>query len=284
MSHLWLPQAGVLPVQHNLAALADFLPGTSVPTHATVNSTKGTETTLIASTNFDAFELWVYISNYASSGASSKGMVDILIGSATADIAIANLLSGQAGGDGTACPSGKAWKFPLYIPSGARISAQAAGERTGVSLRVAVWIRGGPYPPGRVGTKVTTYGVGTVPDATAVTAGNDAEGNWTEITASTTSDHFACVPSFQGPTDTSYTPKKGHSVDIGIGSATEELLGGYEQGYLYSYDTVEACDQLGFADPIYADIPSGSRLVARICASGAADAAAPQIALHCVSE
>ena len=284
---LWLPQKGIKRVQHNLAGAPTTLrPGTVVVTDGSSAATKGTEVELISSTNFDAYELWILATNYGTSTLAARACLDIMIGSATAEIVIANLLAGCCGApDGTGSRSGgKSWRFPLYIPSGSRIAAQVAGDRLGAGMYVAVWIRN-TAPPGRVGTKVTTYGIGTVPAGTGVTAANGSEGSWTEITASTTSDHFACMPSFQPPNDATLTPIKAFSLDIGIGAATEELLGGYEQSYMYKYDASEMCEgPVGFNEPVYAPIPSGSRLTARLSTNGAADAAAPQVALHCVSE
>lgn len=260
-------------------------PGTSVPTHATVNSTKGAATQLIASLAHDVCELEIYISNYGLATTSSKGMVDILIGSSLTTVLIADLLSGAAGGSAVLGEGGKSWRFPIWIPAGTRLGAQAAGERTGVSLRVGVRCYEAPPSGGMVATKVVTYrGGSAVPDAVAVTASNGGEGSWTQIVASTSEDHWGCLVGFQPPTDTSLTPNKQYLLDVGIGAATEELLGGYEQGYLFRYGTGELCEgPLTGNGPILAPIPSGSRLTARLATNGAADAAAPQVALYCLS-
>lgn len=280
----YIPQHGCVRVQHNLAGVGTVVPGSAVTTGGSA-STKGGATQLIASTNFDAFEIIIMASNYAASGVTSKACLDIMVGAATEEVIIPDLLAGHAGMTTGAVNQGpKVWKFPLYIPAGTRISAKAAGSRTATDMRVCVWIRGGNVsPPFRVGSKVVTYGIGTVPAGTPVTHGNASEGSWTQVTASTSEYHFACFPSLQGPTDTTITPLRTFELDIGIGAATEELLGGYEQAYMYRVDTLEALCGPFYYEPVFADIPSGSRLTARLSADGGADAAAYEVALHCVT-
>ena len=180
---LYIPRRAYREQSNYQTSAMGSTPGTSVPTHATVNSTKGTATELIASANFDVMEIEVYITNYGLSATSAKGMVDILIGASLGTVLIANLMSGNAGGSSVLGEGGKSWRFPIYIPAGTRIGAQAAGERTGVSLRVGITLY--EKPAGALATKVVTYGVGTVPDGVAVTASNGGEGSWTQITAST---------------------------------------------------------------------------------------------------
>lgn len=282
---LWVPQHGVVRVQHNLTGIGTVAPGTAVTTGGS-SSTKGSAVQLIASTSFDAFEIIIMVSNYAASAITSKACLDIMVGAATEEVIIPDLLAGHAGMTTAAVNQGpKHWKFPLYIPAGSRISARAAGSRTGTDMRVCVFIRGGNVsPPFRVGSKVVTYGIGTVPAGTPVTHGNASEGAWTQVTASTSEYHWACLPSFQGPTDTTLTPLRTFELDIGIGAATEELLGGYEQGYMYRVDTLESIGgPYNYYEPVFADIPASSRLTARLSADGGADAAAYEVALHCVS-
>jgi hypothetical protein len=77
------------------------------------------------------------------------------------------------------------------------------------------------------------------------------------------------------------------SMDIGIGAATEEVIvgGGREHGFSFALDGNEIIggpyDALPFA---MGDIPSGSRLTARLSRSSAADTVANwEVALHGVS-
>lgn len=168
--------------------------------------------------------------------------------------------------------------FPLYIPAGSRLSAKAAGLRVSTAMTVAIWLYGGDgLPPFRVGSKVTTYGV-TVPNGTSITPGaTGAEGAWAQITASTTADHFALVPSFQLGADTVVSNNR-YAVDIGLGAATEEEIV-QSEWYVTSGD--ETCTNFGPHLPSFQDIPSGSRLSLRASCSGTADVV--DAAIHAVS-
>src|SRR3990167_3452343 len=206
---LWVPQKGILRVQHNLGAVGADPFGTSVTTGASA-SIKGTPAEIFASTSFDAYWVTIIASAYGASGAASEGAMDILIGAATEEVLIPNLLFGYCCTFGGPAPEGwKQWMFPLYIPAGARIAVRAAGARTSTAFQVCMFLHGGSgSPPFRVGSKVTTYGMGTVPNGTSITPGTSgAEGAWAQIVASTTEDHFAFMPSFQIATDTTMATK-----------------------------------------------------------------------------
>jgi hypothetical protein len=282
---LWVPKKGALRVQHNLGGVGTTTPGTSVSTGAT-SAAKGTPVELITSTSFESYWMTVLASGYHATATNSRGCLDILIGASTEEVLIPNLLMGRCGGMSTVNCGAKRWDFPLYTPAGSRIAAQVAGQRTTTAMRVAVILYGGDgYPPWRVGSKITTYGIGTVPSGTAVTPGaSGAEGSFTQVTASTSEDHFAFAVSFQTGDDTTFTPVEVFYVDLGVGAATEELLGGDEQSIIFRADTDEANEGPVNSMPIFADVPSGTRLSARISSSGAAQTTGvPEIAIHAVS-
>lgn len=269
---------GQLRVEHNTGTVGTITPGTSITTGAAAG-TKGTAVQLIASTSFDYYWLTIIASGYGASATASEGCLDILAGAVTEEVIIPNLLMGYCGqlGGGFCWP--KRWDFPLYIPSGTRLAAQAAGARTTTAMRVWFFGYGGSGMPGcRVGSKVVTYGV-TVPNGTTVVPGaSAAEGAWTQITASTTEDHFALVPSFQVSADTT-TNVLGQAVDIGVGAATEEEIA---QSYWYFTDLTETMGGPINPMPCFQDIPSGTRLSMRASNSGVNDGAY-NAALHCLS-
>ncbi len=277
---LWVPQKGIQRLEHNLGNVGTLTPG-SVVTTGGASNTKGTPVELIASTAFDAYWITITASNYAAAATTSQGCLDILIGASTEEVLIPNLLMGFCG---SLAP--KRWDFPLYIPAGSRIAAQAAGDRTTTTLTVGVVLRGGDGTPHhRVGRKVTTYGITTVPAGTDVAAGySGAEGAWVQITGSTSEDHFAFCPSFH-PTDgdTTLTPAKVVYMDLGLGAATEELMLGVQQNFVFLYDTNENCYGPYDAQPIFQDVKSGTRLTARLSMSGATDTGEPDCAIHAVS-
>jgi len=285
---LWTPRKGVVRYESNLGNVGTLTPGTSCTTGAG-SSTKGTAVQLIAATAFDAFHVRILASNYGLSATTARGCLDILIGAATEEVLIPNLLMGFCGGSGVTTGGPLTWDFPLFIPAGSRLAAQVAGDRLSTAMRVGIQLWGGvSEAPWRTGGRVTTYGIGTVPAGTTVTSGaSGAEGAFIQIVASTTDDHFAFVPSFQPPSgDTTLTPGKHFYMDIGIGAATEEILGGSPNQcpWIYTYSTDELCGgPWGGSMPIFADVPSGTRLAARLSASGALDAASPNCAIHAVS-
>lgn len=265
---LWTPQKGVVRVQTNTGAVGTATPGTSVTTGASA-STKGTPAELIASTSFDAYWIKICASNYGLAATASQGSMDLLIGSATESVLIPDLLMGYCGSIVAAGKGPKCWEFPLYIPAGSRLSVQAAGARTSTAFRVQIYLYGGNgYPAWPVGTKVTTYGMGTVPAGTTITPGaSGAVGSWAQITASTTEDHCAFVPSFQMTGDTT-TNLRLLTVEMGVGAATEELI---SPPYWFGCDSGEYMDGPYNCCPTMRDVPSGTRLVMRASNSSTND-------------
>lgn len=253
-------QKGIVRVEHNTGDVGGPM-GTAVTTGGSV-STKGTVAELIAATAFDAYLITVLVTGYGGSATSADSVVDILVGSSTEQVLIPNLFVGWAHGSTT--PSAREYTFPLYIPAGTRIAAAAAGRRTSTAMSVAVFLHGGDgLPPFRVGTKVTTYGMGTVPLGTTITLGaNTTEGGWTQITSSTTEDHFAFIPGFQAANDSTIgggAPGELIQVDIGIGASTEEQIG--------SWWILEGNDERVSGPhpslPVFRDVPAGTRLSLR---------------------
>ena len=275
---LWIPQKGVLRREHSWGSVGSTTLGHAVTTGAAAG-TKGTPTELITSTSFDAYWITIWAGAYGAAATASEGCLDILVGAATEDVLIPNLLMGYCD-DWSAGRGPKMWHFPLYIPAGTRIAAQACGARTATAVRVGVALYGGDgYPPFRVGSQVNTYGVATPPNGTAVTPGaSGAVGSWTQITASTSEDNFAVFPSWQPNADTNMGPRS-WTVGIGIGSATEDLIA---EDYYYGVTSNEAMTGPCVGMPAFYDMPSGSRLVMRASNHGTNDSTY-QGALHCVS-
>ncbi len=141
-AYLHIPHKGSLRFQHNVGTVGDVTPGTTVTTGA-AEATKGTPAELIASTNFDAYWFEFYAFAYGNAATDSQGALDILIGAATEEVWIANLLMGFCGILSSTAPGPKTWRFPLHLPGGSRIAAQAAGKRLSTALTVAVWLYGG---------------------------------------------------------------------------------------------------------------------------------------------
>lgn len=277
---LWAPRGkGDQRIQHNVGSVGSTLYGTQVTTGG-ASGTKGTPAEMIASTSFDTHYIRIVATNYGTSAAAAGGCLDILTGAATEDVLIPNLLMGCAGNIGGLVQGPKTWEFPLYIPAGTRISAQACGERVATAFRVGIILYGGTSISEALGTRVETYGVSAPPSGTTMTVGSTgAAGTWAEVTASTTREHYALFPSFQITGDSTLVGKT-YNVGIGLGAATEELLG---DGYLYGTDTAEMmsgpCMPIGCIEK---HIPSGTRLVIRASCSAAPDGPTCNGAIHAV--
>ena len=264
---LWVPQKGKLRIEHTFGTAST---GSITATTGASASTKGSVAEIIASTSFDSYMIAIMASQYGASATASEGALDILVGAATERVLIPNLLMGYCGGNTADNLNGcKIWLFPLYIPAGTRIACQAAGARTATAVRVGIKLWGGDgFPKFRVGTKVTTYGMGTVPNGTTITPGaSGAQGSWTQITASTGEDNFAFVPSFQVAADTT-TNNRYLSLDLGIGAATEQVIG---DGHVFMTNATEHMAGPFPCFPVYHDVPAGTRLVMRASCNSTID-------------
>jgi len=265
---LWVPQKSPLRVAHNTGSIGTVSPGTAVTTGATTTA-KGAVAELFSSTPFDAYWVTIIAVGYGLQALASEGCLDILTGTSPERVLIPNLLMGYCGGFTDTPPSGpKRWDFPLYIPAGRRIAAQAAGAQVSRAVQVCMYLYGGDgYPRFKVGNKVTTYGV-TVPTGAPITPGNGAEGAWAQVTAATTEPHFALVPSYQVENDTTIQ-NKFHTVDVGLGAAgSEELIG---EGFWYTTEVNEQMSGPYNTMPIFQDIPTGTRLAMRASTQSAPD-------------
>lgn len=258
-------------VQSNVGSVGTLTPGTSITTGAAAG-TKGTAVQLIASTNFDAYWVRVVATGLGASAVASEACLDILIGAATESILIPDLLAGMSS------TPGKFWDFPLYVPAGSRLAAQAASTRTSFAFNVEIYLLGGGLPLTPYGTKVTTYGA-TAPNGVAITPGfSAAEGAWTQIVASTSEDHIAVVPSMQIASGN--ISAANWSLDVGVGAATEEEIGG---PYLWDTTSTELMYGPHVTPPVFKRVPASSRLSVRVSKSAASAGGNPECALHCVS-
>lgn len=272
---LVVPSKGDVRVITNAGIVGSATPWTSVTSGGTTN-TYGSATELIsaASNNQDSWGIEIALWNSGASATAAETCVDILIGGATDDVLISSLICGYSYLCGV-----YRYFFPLYIPAGLRIAAQASSVRLSQAMRVGVWLYGSSNPPFAVGRKVITYGTKTNNSrgvAITPTASGGAA-SVTQIVASTTEDHFYALPGFQPATDTTITPAGFVNIGIGLGAATEERIG----TWWFAKDTTEVTagpmPQLG----AFHSIPNGTRLTMLASNSGANDAAYDGL-IYCV--
>lgn len=266
---LWIPKGDADRVISNSGAVGSATPWTAVPSHATVANSYGTVTELISAANNtqDSWGIEIVITQTGASATASQGSVDILIGGATDDMLIQSLLCGYT--YGAACVS---YLFPLHIPAGVRLAAQFSSPRTAINCRVGCYLYGGGTPPWRVGRKVITYGtkIDNSRGVAIVPAASGAALTETQITASSTEDHFAFNIGMQPATDTTITPAGAILTQLGVGAATADKVGA---GKWFFKTTEEYWDGPYPKWPTFAYVDSGVRLSIWSSNSGANDAA-----------
>lgn len=243
-------------------------PGTTI-TSGTAN-TKGSYTTLIASLGFDAVLLVIDIANSFTAATDTSTLLDIAIGAVGQETAIIpNLLAGYAGAaseDG----SPRHYLFPLYVPSGSRISARSASAQASGTCSVWVQAYGGlrRSEDWWCAEQVIAYGINAgVSQGTNVTPGaSSAEGAWTAI-GTTSQDHKMIVPGL-AMADTAAGANEGVCLDVGIDTTSTLIL---RENYRAEYDASERLAQHGVWWPINVPVASGSVLAARASVTGTAD-------------
>lgn len=266
---LWAPSPDDVQVVTNGGIVGTSNPGTSVPDGASVN-TYGTVTELISAANNvqDSWAIEIMVCNTLNPSALVGEMsLDILVGGATDDVLISSLLIGGAYYGGS-----RSYWFPVHIPAGLRIAAQiSAGAAQTTEPRVVVNLYGGGVPPFRVGSRITTYGT-KVNNSRGVAVTPTASGgaaSVTQITASTSEDHFYVMPGFQVSTDTTISTATFVNVGIGVGAATEERIG----TWWFSKNASESQSGPWPSWGAFRHIPSGSRLTILASNGGANDTA-----------
>jgi len=253
---LLVPDVGDAKVITNSGLVGVSTPGTSVPDSATPNS-YGTITELISAANNVQDSWGISVVVYASDSPSTiagESSIDILIGGATDDVLISSLLTGGAYYGG-----GRAFFFPVHVPAGVRIAARlSTGTAQAGNYGVAVFLHGGQAPAGmRSGRKVTTYGtkINNSRGVAVTPAASGGAATATEMTASTSEDHFYFLPGFQVAVDASIAAGA-VNVGIGVGAATEERIGTW-------WFTKSAAEVQSGPLPMigaFRHVPAGSRL------------------------
>lgn len=264
---LWTPQKGRTRIVTNSGIVGSGVPGTAVISNATT-LLDGAVTELIpaASNVQDSWGIYIWCGATGAIATAAEATLDILIGGATDDVLIESLIVGYS----VTFKGGRQFFFPVHIPAGVRIACTLASVRTSITAQVVAELRAGPPPPFRVGRKVTTYGtkINNARGKAVVPSQSGAAASVTEMTASTSEDHFGFLPGFQPATDTTIT---GAHVNIGIGTgaSVEERIG----TWWFTKDGDESVTGPISHLPAFQDVPAGSRLTMLASGSGTNDAA-----------
>jgi hypothetical protein len=264
---LWTMQSDIKVVT-NYGIVGTATPGTGIASNATT-LLDGAVTEILSAANNNQ-ESWGILVNVLATGASataSEAKCTLLIGGATDDVLIPDLICGYS----PASQGGYSYFFPLHIPGGVRLAAFLTSVRTSITARVLVQLFAGGVPPFRVGAKVDVLGTeinGARGKAVTPTA-SGGTASVTEMIASSAYNYFALSPGFQPATDTTITPAGHVNIGIGVGAATEERIG----SWMFYKDTAEDCGTAGTIIPAFRNVPAGTRISLLASNSGANDAA-----------
>lgn len=197
--------------------------GTTITASATANA-KGAYSSLIDPTSHPSYGIWVLIRNVSVTTAVQNGLVDIAYGptgGGNEEIIIPDLNAGAAA-DASIAASGKVYFFPVYIPTGVRVSARWQASTASDTAMVVVWLDQNPLyalPTGRV----AVYGRdATNSRGTSVTPGNSAFGTWTELLnaaggSGLTRPHKFWIASMDQLADTTLTDARYGYLEVGVG-------------------------------------------------------------------
>jgi hypothetical protein len=133
--------------------------GTTITANSSIHTKGTTPTTLIASTAADSYAIQVHIHNSATSNTATSTLLDIMTGAAASEVVlIPNLMAGWA----LSVAASNEWRtytFPIFIPSGTRLSARSQSLVTSKTCSVGITLMQRPTQLGFVGSRVTAYGV-----------------------------------------------------------------------------------------------------------------------------
>lgn len=186
---LLIPPAGLSTIETHVTATTNETATFSISVTSGTSSGKNANyTTLIASTSYASYGIMVTGAGLSTAAsANQRCVVDIALGAASSEtVIIPNLIFGNTSDYGAASSVGNSYFFPIYIPSGVRVSANAAASTDSDVVNVSVRLFQHPMGPGGwFGHRVTAYGISGT-SGTSHTPGQNSYATATELSASTT--------------------------------------------------------------------------------------------------
>lgn len=195
--------------------------GSATATAAGSTNTKGSYTTVVASTSMDATGILI---SSETTNVSVSHLIDIAIGAAASEVVVLpNWLMNSA-------PGINHWIYiPVNLPAGSRISVRNQGSTASAAIVVAAHlVRGSLFSAPNAG-RIVDYGTVTATSfGTSIDPGAVANtyGSWTQITASTTEDISAIYLQLGHHNNSApqLIDSAGFRMDIGVGAAASEVL------------------------------------------------------------
>ncbi len=272
------PITDVGPIGLEVGTLASSTPPVVTATAGAAN-VKGSWVQLEASTATAWSGFWILLPNTGAATTNTSTLMDIGFGAAASEVVqVSNYPIGYLA---SAVQSATSVSFhavyvPLYVPSGVRIAARV--QSAVASKNVLLRIIGQPYRGGLHGIQAaataTTYGSSTANSrAVTVTASASANtlGAWTELTASTTARTDSMLLAIQGNASTAIS-NSGVNIQVGVGGSGAEAMVAESWFSASTSEMIVPAPPLILTPATGLDIPSGSRLVARLASSVASQA------------
>lgn len=250
-------------------------PGTSI---APAQNSMGTPVQLLSALAEEVWWVEVCISSNFGAGAAARDtLVDIMAdpaGGSSYSVIIPYLLGGNAG---NLLFGGIWYAFPLYIPAGATVAAQASVNNATVgTARVWITCYGKPSRPEncRRGSYVRSFGQVTASSrGTSITPGaSGAEGSsWVQLGSNTADPELWWWQTGIGVNDSTMAARV-LFLDVGAGDGSnKELI--IENEYVITDGTERINKPLRSPSRYYHSIPSGVGIYGRASNSGTNDAA-----------
>jgi hypothetical protein len=245
---------------------------TTITAHATIN-TKGTWTSVVASTGKDAFGFWTVATGMSVTATLTGGLMDIGVGPTDPPaIVVPDWDVGWAPTTGAACPRyPKMQYWPIFIPAGSKIWARLAAAITVDTCLVKVILdHGQPYGD-HLTQDATAYGVVTTGSrGTVCTSGAGVYGTAVSL-GTTTKDHAIWALGCDGGTDTTLVSLGDFFAQICLASNGDGTIG----EYTFNVETTTEMVGGPFPPmPLWQPVASGTTIYGRISAPATSDSLA----------
>lgn len=195
--------------------------GTNVQSGAVTQTLSASFTELVAALPHNIYWITITIAATATAATATDALLQLYIGDAGSEKHwIPDLLAGWSDTTSTGGTAPRVYQFPLYLPSGTRISAKSQALETSKTVRVRLEYSGAHNANGWYGMGVEALGTNiSVSQGTSVTPGNASDGTWTDMGTSTFSYGYV-LPMIHGSlTDVTMGSQFIH-VDVGSGGAS----------------------------------------------------------------
>lgn len=231
------------------------------------NHVYGAYTQLVASSPSDASWMIVNIWSNGSLNNGNQQSVNVAVGGAGNEVIIASDLMICQPGNGYDIQS---YSFPVSIPAGTRISANAAGKATTDAVYCSVQLFDGAFTQMEGFAGVDSIGYSFVNGVRVDTGSANSKGSYSQIIASTSRDYAGLLFNVNGQSDLASQTTSRWLLDFAIGGSGSEQIIVPNIPWTGEIGT----KTLRLNGPFFVPIPAGTRIAARGQSSLNADTAA----------